>query len=206
MTVPYNLVFLFKVGPGIFLCIVGKIWAILVRHLQQPVIIKKLTGSKWKSPKSDVIQTTLGFFLCNVVWSLLGNIAQSFCLCNVVLRVFWHYWTGFFHVKCFLEALGQHCTRFLPVQCCPKSIKTTLNRIFSCAMLCAGFFPVQCRLQPIGQYCTKLLPVQCCPKSIKATLSRFFSCAMFSGVSWSNYQDFVFSWNLSFGKKFGRNS
>ena len=27
------------------------------------------------------------------------------------------------------------CTTFLPLECCPKSIRTTLNRIFSCAML-----------------------------------------------------------------------
>ena len=27
------------------------------------------------------------------------------------------------------------CTRFLPLECCPKSIRTTLNRVFSCAML-----------------------------------------------------------------------
>ena len=27
-----------------------------------------------------------------------------------------------------LEPLGKHCIVFLPMQCCPKSIKTTLNR------------------------------------------------------------------------------
>ena len=26
-------------------------------------------------------------FLCNIVWSLLGNIAQGFYLCNIVPRV-----------------------------------------------------------------------------------------------------------------------
>ena len=31
-SVPYNLVFLFKVGPGIFLCNVGKICAMFARH------------------------------------------------------------------------------------------------------------------------------------------------------------------------------
>ena len=34
-----------------------------------------------------------------------------------------------------LEPLRQHYIAFLPVQCCPKSIKTTLNRSFSYAML-----------------------------------------------------------------------
>ena len=38
-------------------------------------------------------------------------------------------------MQCFLEPLEQHCTRFLPVQCCPKRIKASLNKIFSCALL-----------------------------------------------------------------------
>ena len=37
-------------------------------------------------------------------------------------------------MECSLGPLGQYCTRFLPVESCPKSIKTTLNRIFFCAM------------------------------------------------------------------------
>ena len=44
--VPYNLVFLFNVGPGFFLCNAGEICTILARHFQEPVIIKKLTGPK----------------------------------------------------------------------------------------------------------------------------------------------------------------
>ena len=62
-------------------------------------------------------QWTGFFFLCNVVWILLDNITQNFYLCNVP-RVLKQHWTGFF-----------------PVQCCPKSIKTTLSRIFTCAVL-----------------------------------------------------------------------
>ena len=64
---------------------------------------QKINWSKIKFAKkwySDDIG--LGFFLCNVVWSLLGNIAQGFYLCNL--------------------------------QCCPKSINTSLNRIFSCSL------------------------------------------------------------------------
>ena len=38
-------------------------------------------------------------------------------------------------MQCFLEPLGQYYTRILLLQCCPKSIKTTLNSIFSCAVL-----------------------------------------------------------------------
>ena len=39
--------------------------------------------------------------------------------------------TGCFSVQCCLEPLGQHYTRFLSVQCCPKSIMTTLHKDFS---------------------------------------------------------------------------
>ena len=38
-------------------------------------------------------------------------------------------------MQCCLEPLGQHFIGFLPVQCCPKSIKTTLRKIFSYTML-----------------------------------------------------------------------
>ena len=37
-------------------------------------------------------------------------------------------------MQCCLESLGQHYIGLLPVQC-PKSIKTTLKRIFSYTML-----------------------------------------------------------------------
>ena len=84
----------------------------------------------------------LNFFLCNVAWSLWDNIAQDQdCISRNI-----------FLMQSCLEPLGQHCIRFLPVQCCSKSIKTTLHwicsytklsgaswttlhRIFSCAML-----------------------------------------------------------------------
>ena len=45
-TVLYSLVFLFNIGPEIFLCNVREICAMLAQPLQQPVIIKKLTGPK----------------------------------------------------------------------------------------------------------------------------------------------------------------
>ena len=89
----------------------------------------------------------------------------------------------------------------LPVQCCPKSITTTLNRVFSCRMLSGatwttlhkvffqqnvvltalrqhwtGCFPVQCCLERLRQHCLRFLPVQCCPNRIKTTLKRIFSC------------------------------
>ena len=36
---------------------------------------------------------------------------------------------------CCPESLGQHCIGFLPVKCCPKSIKTKLHMIFTYAIL-----------------------------------------------------------------------
>ena len=54
---------------------------------------KKINRFKIKTAEnlcySDDI--ALDLFQYNVVWSLLGNIAQGFCLCNVARRVFWHY-------------------------------------------------------------------------------------------------------------------
>ena len=76
-------------------------------------------------------------------------------------------------MKCCLEFLRQHCIRFWPVQCWPKSIKTTLNRFF-----------IQCCLG--GASWTSLhriLIYAIFPKSIKTTLNRIFSCPMLSGAS-----------------------
>ena len=75
------------------------------------------------------------FFLCNVVWGLLDNIAQGFYLCNVVPRVLRQHCIGFIYMQSCLEPFGQHCIGFSAVQCCSTSIKTNLNRIFSYAML-----------------------------------------------------------------------
>ena len=93
----------------------------------------------------------------DVVWSLLYNIAQGFYLCKVILSVLRQHWTVFFPVHCCLEPQGQHCIEYLPMQCYPRSIKTTLNRIFL----------VRCGLEPLRQHCTRFLPVPCSPKSIK---------------------------------------
>ena len=52
----------------------------------------------------------------------------------------WQHWTKFFLMQCYLESFWQHCIEFWPVQCCPKSIKATLHRIFSYAMLSGAFW------------------------------------------------------------------
>ena len=69
-----------------------------------------------------------------------------------------------------LEPFGYYIG-FLPVECCPKSIKTTLHWIF--------FFTQSC-LEHLRQYYIGFSAVQCCPKSIKTTLHNVFSDAMLS--------------------------
>ena len=74
---------------------------------------------------------------------------------------------GFFPMQYCVESLGQHCTRLLPVECCPKRIKTTLSRIFSWAVLSGAS----------RKTLSRVFPLRCCPKSILTTLNRiFFLC------------------------------
>ena len=61
---------------------------------------------------------------------------QGFSLCNVVPRVLRQHLTRFLHVHHCLQPQGQHCIGYLPVQCCPKSIKTTLNRTTLSSQCC----------------------------------------------------------------------
>ena len=55
---------------------------------------------------------------------------RIFYLCNVVPRVLRQNCTGFL-MQCYVEPLGLYCIGFWPAQCCPKTIKTTLHRVFS---------------------------------------------------------------------------
>ena len=82
-----------------------------------------------------------------------------------------------FSVQCCLKPLGQHFTRFLPGQCCLKSINETLQ----------GSFPVQCCLESLGQQSTRFLLVQYCLDSIKRTLKKICSCALLSEVSMTTF-------------------
>ena len=136
--VSYNLVFSFNIGPGFFFFNIVEICARLAQHLQQPVIIRKLTGPKYKSPKSDAVQTTMHWpFSCTV---LLG-------VSWVIDRVF--------------------------SSSCPKSIKTTLNRSFSCAMLSQEYW------DNIEQHFSYAM----LSGDSWTTLNRFFYCAMLSHVT-----------------------
>ena len=118
-------------------------------------------------------------------WGNLCNIGTAFAAASYYQKInrskknwqkmmFREQCTEFFSVQCCLESLGHH-TGFLPVQCCPKNIMTTLNKIFY----------VQCCLEPLGHHCTGFLPVpvQCCPKRIMTTGKRIFSCLMLSELS-----------------------
>ena len=59
-------------------------------------------------------QYYIGFFL----WTIISKALRQHC-------------TWFFPVQYYLQPFGQYCARLLPVQCCPKSITTTLNKMFS---------------------------------------------------------------------------
>ena len=115
------------------------------------------------------------------------------------------------------------CIRFLPVECCPKSIKTTSNRIFFCALFFGAsrmtshrsftcvIFSIQGVLRKhwTGLF---LCNVDCnlldniakgyniahlyyiVPKVLRQHSSGFFSCAMLSGDSWTLlHEDFTCS-------------
>ena len=102
-TVLYNLVFLFNVGHGFFLCNVEEIFAMLAARLQQSVIIKK----KNHLSNSDVVQTKIHcVFSCAMLSEVFWAILHIIYLCNVVSRVLRQHWTGFFHVQYCLELLG----------------------------------------------------------------------------------------------------
>ena len=133
-------------------------------------------------------------FLCNVVWSLLDNIAQSFYLRNVVPWVLRQHSTRFIPVQCCLEPLAQHWTKFLPaVQCCLKSIKTTLNWIFTCAMLSQeyednieqDFFLCSVVWSLLDNIAQSFYLCNIVPRVIKTTSNRLFSYAMLSWDSWA---------------------
>ena len=105
--------------------------------------------------------------------SLSDNIAQDFYLRNVVPRVLRQNYAEFFSKFC-LEPLGQHCTGFLPVQCCPKSIKTTLNRIFSLCKIVWSLSDIAqgfdlCNVVPrvLRQHCTKFFLIQYCMEPLR---------------------------------------
>ena len=74
-------------------------------------------------------------FLCNVVWSLLGNIAQGFYLCNVVPRILRQHWTGFSMCNVVGSLLDNIAQGFYLYNVLPSVLRQHRTRVFSCAML-----------------------------------------------------------------------
>ena len=74
-------------------------------------------------------------FLCNVVWSLLGNIAQGFYLCNVVPRILRQHWTGFSMCNVVWSLLDNIAQGFYLYNVLPSVLRQHRTRVFSCAML-----------------------------------------------------------------------
>ena len=112
-------------------------------------------------------------FLCNIIWSFSDSIAQGFDLRNVLPRVLRQHCPERSLIQSFLKPLGKDRIRFSALQCCRKSIKTTLYKIFI----------IKSCLEPLGKHFIGFLVLQCCPKSIKTTLHRTFSYEKLSGAS-----------------------
>ena len=138
----------------------------LVRHLKQPVIIKKLTSPKQKSPKKDVAQKAIHLaFSCRIFYGVSWALHRAFS-CAMLAQQYSTTLNSSFPVKCCLEPLGQHCTRILPVQCCPKSIKTKLNgNFFLCNVVWSlldnntqGFYLCNVVPRVLRQHWTRFFP------------------------------------------------
>ena len=130
VSVPYNLVFLFNVGPGFFLCNVGVAFA-ATGYYQKINQFKIKTAEKW-CYSGDIALDFSYAILPGVSWTTLHRIFTCVTCCLKSIKTTSN---KIFTFQCCLEALGKHCTKHLPVQCCPKRIKKTLNKLFSCAML-----------------------------------------------------------------------
>ena len=179
INVPYNLVFLFNVGPGFFLCNAGKICAISRKFCNVGALFVA-TGYYQKTNRFKI--------KIAVKWFCSVNIDQDFL--SAILPG--SSWTT-------LQS-------FLLLQCYPESIKTILNRIFSCAIfsgaswttlepLGQGFYQLNvgqwltdnfyeennlCNvaLTMLGQHCIWLLSSQYCLNTSKTTLNTTNTCVM----------------------------
>ena len=89
---------------------------------------------------------------------------------------------------------GRSWNGFLPVECCPKSIKTTLIRIFSCAMLSGAFWATL----------HKAFPVKFWPKIIRTTLNEIFPCVILSRVFWTTLHK-AFTCRMLFQENYDNN-
>ena len=86
-------------------------------------------------------------------------------------------------MPCSLEPFGQFCIGFLTVQCCPKSITTILNRVFSYVMFSAATRTKLHRLLTCAVFKTTLSRIFSDTQlsgAFRITLHKFFNCAMLS--------------------------
>ena len=116
-----------------------------------------------------------------VLW---GDIAEVIFSYNVVSGIFRQHWLDDISMQC-QEAPKQISHGFLRIKCCPKSIKITLNMIFSHVLLSVASRTIlhifSCTMLSqeilIGQYCTDKNPMQCCPSDNNVQEK---SCSMLS--------------------------
>ena len=143
--VSYNLVFLFNVSRGFFLCNVGEVCVQSWRE-QQPV--------ENKSRRKVMLfrRKCTDLFPVQFAWNLLGN-TQGFWLCNVASRVLSQNSTRFFSAMLpgarqhrqdlrnilplhfSSRVLRQQWTGFFSRAMLPEASWTTLHKVFTCAML-----------------------------------------------------------------------
>ena len=122
-----------------------------------------------------------------VLW---GDIAEVIFSYIVVSGIFRQHWLDDISMQCW-EAPGQISHGFLPIKCYPKSIKITLNMIFSHAMLSGASRTIlhnfSCTMLSqeilMGQYCTDKSTMQCYPSDNNVQEK---SCSMLSQYSWDN--------------------
>ena len=130
----------------------------------------------------------------NPACTIKANIVQVIFVCNVVSDVFRQHRLDEIPMQCW-EPLLQHCTGFLPMQYFPKSIKTTLNRIF----LVQGCLGPQRQLyirfflgnavpedDSSGKYCTEQELCAAFALGFQTKIQRKKSSSMLSEYSWNS--------------------
>ena len=108
-----------------------------------------------------VLRWYWSFFMGNIVWSLLNNIAQSFYLFNVDLWLIDNFYEKNNLCNVVLTMLGQYCVGILSSQCCLNTSKTLHQKIIG-AMFTKGLTNTFLQennlynvvLISLSQYCT----------------------------------------------------
>ena len=105
------------------------------------ITLHKVFTSQCNVVPRELRQHWKGFFLMQCCLRASRTTLHKVFTCAVLFQEYlWQHWTGCFLTECFLcnvvwSLLDNIAQGFITVPCCPKSIKTTLNKIFSCAML-----------------------------------------------------------------------